>query len=100
MKIAALKLGARITRGGTSGGSGEALALLEMLSKGNEVHAYTKVLNKDENIEFVQMHQILDEYADVNEQNYDCLVVINGSVNYFGGIDSPDQTLNYHIITI
>lgn len=98
MKIAALKLGARITRGGTSGGSGEALALLEMLSKGNEVHAYTKVLGKDENIEFVQTHQILDEYADVNEQNYDCLVVINGSVNYFGGIDSPDQTLNYNII--
>lgn len=98
MKIAAIKLGARIARGGTSGGSGEALAILEMLSKHNDVHAYTKVLSKDEPIEFVQMHQILDEYTKINEENYDCLIVINGNINYFGGVDSPEQTLNYHII--
>lgn len=98
MKIAAIKLGARIAPGGTSGGSGEALAILDMLAYNNEVHAYTKVLSKDAAIKNITMHQIIDEYTTINDENYDALVVINGAVNYFGGVDSPDQTLNYYLI--
>lgn len=98
MKVAAIKLGARITFGGTSGGSGEAMAILEMLSKNNDVHAYTKILKKDKAIPFATAHEIMDEYQDINDQGYDALVVINGGVNYFGGQDDPSQTINYSII--
>lgn len=99
IKIAVLKLGARITYGGTSGGSGEAIAIIDMLKNANiDVHAYTKILQKDTPLQNVKMHQILDEYKEINNLNYDALVVINGSVNYFGGYDSPEQTINYHII--
>lgn len=96
MKLAVIKLGARIAPGGTSGGSGEALSILKILTcGGHDVHAYTKILAKDKPIDNVTMHQIVDEYSEVNA---DALIVINGSVNYFGGVDSPDQTLNYHVI--
>lgn len=95
MKLAVIKLGARIASGGTSGGSGEALSILKILSQDHDVHAYTKILSKDEPIPNVTMHQIVEEYSEVTAE---ALVVINGSVNYFGGVDSPDQTLNYHII--
>lgn len=98
-KIAVLKLGARIVKGGTSGGSGEALAIINMLAEaGIEVHGYTKILKKDEPLDNIVLHNILDTYNDVNSQDFDALVVINGSCNYFGGVDSPDQTINYHII--
>lgn len=95
MKLAVIKLGARIAHGGTSGGSGEALAILDILSHNHNVHAYTKILDKDRPIKNVTLHQISDEHNDIN---MDALVIINGAVNYFGGADSPDQTLNYHVI--
>ena len=95
-KVAVIKLGSRITFGGSSGGSGEALAIIEMLYKGGfEVEAYTKVLKKDYPIHNIDTHNILDTYKDVSA---DALIVINGNVNYFGGQDSPEQTVNYHII--
>lgn len=98
MKICAIKLGARIAAGGTSGGSGEALAILNMLAKHNEVHAYTKILPKDDPIDGIVLHDLIDNHEYINDQSYDALVVINGSVNYFGGVDDPYQTLNYKII--
>jgi hypothetical protein len=98
MKIAAIKLGARIADSGTSGGSGEALAILKMLSRDNDVHVYSKSLKKDKPIDFVTYHEILDEYKNVNKEGYDALIVINGSVNFFGGTESPEQILNYNVI--
>lgn len=34
----------------------------------------------------------------IDDRNYDALVIMNGNVNYFGGVDDPSQTLNYYII--
>ena len=100
MKLACIKLGARIVFGsgiGTSGGSGEAGAIIDMLAQGGaDVHCFTKILKKDETPTHVSMHQIEEEFDQL--QGYDALIVINGVVNYFGGVEDVAQTLNYHMI--
>ena len=101
MKIAVLKLGSRIaiSGSGTSGGTGETLSIIKMLTTGGaDVTAYTKVLSKDEAPKDFSIKNIEDEYLNINDCGYDALVVLNGNVNYFGGVDDPSQTLNYHII--
>jgi hypothetical protein len=102
MKVAVIKLGARIMFGegmGTSGGSGEASSLINMLVKGGaEVHCYTKILSKDEKPNHVVMHQIEEEFDAIPQVGYDALMVINGNVNFFGGAEDVSQILNYHII--
>lgn len=100
MKVAVIKLGARIILGnkvGSSGASGEARSIINMLTEGGaDVHCFTKILAKDEIPDTVTMHQIEEEYDTINE--YDKLVVINGSVNFFGGVEDRAQILNYWMI--
>lgn len=100
MKVAVLKLGARIVFGdkvGSSGGSGEAANLINMLAEGGyDVHCYTKILNKDPIPEHVVMHDIESEFDSMPQ--YDMLFVINGIVNFFGGAEDRSQILNYWIM--
>ena len=100
LKLAVVKLGARIVFGsgiGTSGGSGEAGAIIDMLAQGGaEVHCFTKILKKDEVPTHVSMHQIEEEFEQTS--GYDALVVINGNVSFYGGAEEPSQILNYHMI--
>ena len=99
MKVALIKLGSRISisSSGTSGGTGEALSIIKMLNiAGVEVDAYTKVLDKDEKPSYFNIYNIEDSYKNID--GYDSLIVLNGNVNYFGGLDDPSQTLNYYII--
>ena len=101
MKIALIKLGSRISISstGTSGGTGEALSIIKMLIKGGaSVDVYTKVLKKDIMPSDFSIYDLESNYEDINNRNYDCLLVLNGNVNYFGGQDDPSQTLNYYII--
>lgn len=101
MKVAVIKLGSRISISstGTSGGTGETLSIIKILtSAGIEVDAYTKVLEKDEKSDEFNIFNIEDYYNTINDFKYDALLVLNGNVNYFGGVDDPSQTLNYHII--
>lgn len=102
MKLAVIKLGARLVFGdkvGTSGGSGEAASLVNMLVEGGtEVHCYTKVLPKDSKPNNITMFNIEDEYAEINNRGYDGLIVVNGSVNFFGGAEDRAQILNYWLI--
>jgi hypothetical protein len=95
--VAVIKLGARIASGGTSGGSGEALSIISILSNVFEVHYYTKILDKDKLIDGAVPHQIAEEYELVNS-SFDKLFVINGNVNFFGGVEDHEQLLNYKII--
>jgi len=99
MKVAVVKLGARIAFGSSSsaGSVGEAQAICNMLRLGGaDVHIYTKILDKDEPApEGVTLHQIEEEFDDVSA---DALVVINGNVNFFGGVLDNAQILNYHIL--
>lgn len=100
MKIAVIKLGARIVFGdniGTSGGSGEARSIINMLLKAKcEVHVFTKINNNDFIPESVTMHSIETDFDKVNE--CDLLLVINGVVNFYAGAEDPSQILNYWII--
>lgn len=101
MKIALIKLGSRIalSSSGTSGGTGETLSIIKMLTTaGNQVDAYTKVLDKDLPPKDFNIFDLESNYTTINEKEYDCLVILNGNVNYFGGQDDPSQTLNYWII--
>jgi hypothetical protein len=104
MKVAVLKLGARLVFGnkvGTSGGSGEAISLVDMLVKGGvTVHCYTKILDSDPipSDDNLHMMNIESYFLNIENQNYDALVVVNGSVNFFGGAEDAAQILNYHII--
>ena len=101
MKIAVIKLGSRVSieSTATSGGTGEALSIIKMLVDGDaSVDVYTKVLDRDKKPELFNIFDIESNYSSINTKGYDCLVVLNGNVNYFGGVDSPSQTLNYWII--
>ena len=100
MKIGVLKLGARISFSsqGTSGGTGEALSIIRMLKGGGaDVKVYTKILPKDTNPTDIEFRNIADTYDSVNE-DIDSLVVINGTVQFYGGAEDPEQLLNYKII--
>jgi hypothetical protein len=98
MRVAVLKLGARLVFGnkiGTSGGTGEAVSLIDMLVEGGaEVDCYTKVLASDPNPHPIVVRDINNYKND----NYDVLIVVNGSVNFFGGAEDREQILNYKII--
>ena len=101
MKVAVIKLGSRISISstGTSGGTGETLSIIKILtSAGIEVDAYTKVIDKDEKPEDFTIYNIEDNYLDINSKGYNALIILNGNVNYFGGVDDPSQTLNYYVI--
>lgn len=99
-KVAVIKLGSRIAFGGTSGGSGEALAIISMLVKGGaDVTAFTKILAKDKEIPGCKVLDVKDNIDSITLDNYDSLVVLNGSVNYFGGAEDEHQTLNYKAMT-
>jgi len=101
MKVAVLKLGARIaiSSSGTSGGTGEVVSIIKMLTTaGCEVDAFTKILRKDETPTEFRVFNIEDYYDKISASDYDCLLVLNGSVNFFGGAEDRAQILNYHII--
>lgn len=100
MKLAVLKLGARLTYSdsNTSGGTGEAINIIRMLiTSGAEVHAYTKVLAKDPKPP-IGVTLLNIETTEFDSTNYDALIVINGNVNFFGGAEDKSQILNYKII--
>lgn len=100
-KVAVIKLGSRVSVSsvGTSGGTGETLSIIKMLVNGGaDVTVYTKVLDSDAKPNDFKILDIRDNYKDINSQGFDSLVVLNGNVNYFGGVDDPAQTLNYNII--
>lgn len=99
MKVAVIKLGSRIAinSAGTSGGTGEALSIIKMLVDGGAyVDVFTKVLDSDDKPDNFSIYNIEDNYKNIS--NYDALVVLNGNINYFGGVDDHSQTLNYYII--
>ena len=65
---------------------------------GADCHVYTKILAKDKNPTSISFHQIEESFSEVNSEGYEALIVINGSVNYFGGAEDVAQTLNYWMI--
>ena len=98
MKVAVIKLGARISFNAkdTSGGNGEARSIVKMLKTGGaDVHIFTKILAKDNLIEDYSWHNLSD---DIDTSEMDALVILNGAVNFFGGAEDREQLMNYVII--
>jgi hypothetical protein len=94
MKLAVIKLGARLSfnANDSSGGRGEACSIIEMLhAGGNEMHLYTEIRPRDKLIEPYIWHDIVTE--DIH--SVDALVVINGIANFFGGQERLFELRNY-----
>lgn len=101
MKVAVIKLGSRISvsSNDSSGGTGETLSIIKLLtSAGVEVDAYTKILSKDKTPDNFKVFDLIENLDNINNLGYDALLILNGNVNYFGGVDDPYQTLNYKVI--
>lgn len=96
MKIAVIKLGARITWD-TDGAvaPGEAVSICKALTRGGaDVHVYTKILAKDTLDASITWHNILDD----KHIDADLLLIINGNVNFFGGAEDKSQIANYQLL--
>lgn len=103
MKVAVLKLGGKIHNGANVPGPiGEVLFIIQMLVMGGcDVHAYTQPLKRHSNpISGCTVLDITDESVlnEVKNQGYDACVVVNGSVNFFGGKDDPAQIMNFRVM--
>lgn len=101
MNIAVLKIGSRIaiSSKGTSGGTGEVLSIIKILTNGGaNVTAFTKVLDKDNKPSEFSIKNIEESYEEVKHDKYDALLVVNGNCQFFGGAEDRSQILNYHII--
>ena len=103
MKVGVIKLGARISFDsmGTSGGTGETVAIIRMLVGADvEVVALTKRLSKEpvNPIPGVTVLDILEHQDKINDLGLDYLLVLNGNVNFFGGQKDEYQISNYHCI--
>lgn len=103
MKIGVIKLGARISFSsqGTSGGTGEAVSIIKMLEQGGaDIKIITKILSKDELPDQYSWCNLSDTIPSILEslQSLDALVVINGTVQFYGGQEDREQLLNYAII--
>lgn len=103
MNLALIKLGARISfeSQGTSGGTGETLSIIRMLAKGGaHVTALTKIIRNESSnpIDNVKVANVLDYADNINGHNFDALIIMSGTVNFFGGAENPDQIANYKLI--
>lgn len=100
-KVLVIKIGSRIAYNAkdTSGGNGEAKSIVDMLYKGGlDVHICTKILNKDVNPDHLTFWDIEKHHKDLIDMDFDALIVLNGTANFFGGVESPEAILNYWLI--
>lgn len=105
-KIAVIKIGARISFGSinkngelkdskdTSGGNGEAKAIIKMLDIANyDITILTKVLDKDYLPEKYKFADIVEMFTTktteefFKKENFDSLIILNGNFNCFGGAE-------------
>lgn len=101
MKIAVLKIGARIAKSKLKnmGGTGESLSIIKMLKiSGCDIDVYTKILDSDIVLEDATSLDIETEYKNINSRGYDALLVLNGNYNAFGGAENRSCILNYYLI--
>ena len=96
MKIAVVKIGARIAvdNNSKSAGTGETLSVIKLFTDaGFEVDAYSKVLASDAIPDNFKLYDIETEYQNINSRNYAALIVINGNANFFGGTENKTNAI-------
>lgn len=106
MKIALLKLGGRITPNVDKKmqvSTGETHAVINMLKADptNVITVFTKILPREVPVDTkrVKWLNMADAVDSVRSMNFDCCLVMNGNVNFFGGQDDFEgQLANMFII--
>ena len=97
MKIAVLNLSNRIADSAQSSiGSIETLNMMRLLQDGgNEVTAFTNILKADREVEDLNIEQISDN---ININKYDVIYLVNGTPNFFGGLENELIINNYKLL--
>jgi len=82
MKLAIVKFGGRMHANGNGPIDGEVMAAVDLFVKGNnEVHYYTKILDKDIPLKGAVGHN----FEEFENGKHNALIIINGNINFFGG---------------
>lgn len=118
-KIAVIKIGARVSYGkldkssnikrgkDTSGGNGEAKAIIDILYKGGaDITLFTDNLSSFYYPDFLKVKNIIKLYdnnileKELLQSNFDSLVIVNGNYNCFGGVEESIKLdiCNYYLI--
>lgn len=101
MKVAVVKIGARIalSTSSTSGGTGETLSIISLLLGADiGVDVYSSISSRDISPDNFKIFEISTDYNKVNDRGYDALIVLNGNANFFGGTEDETVLLTYNII--
>lgn len=94
MNIGVVKIGGRILpSNNTSINTGEGESIVKLLSNSNVLNVFAKYNDKiiNQSTEKVFYINNREDSFNINDYNLDCLVVVNGSPNFFGG--NVEQTL-------
>jgi len=84
MNLAIVKLGGRMHANGNGPIDGEVMAAVDLFVKAkNEVHYFTKILDKDIPLSGAIGH----DFDEFENGKHDALIIINGNINFFGGME-------------
>ena len=107
MRIALTKLGYYISWNdiAKTGNMYEVKHIIEILhgmDKDIQIDIYSEILDRknkyDGKPDYITFYNILDQYKEINNRNYDCLIVINGNMTFFGGEEYEERILCYNLI--
>jgi len=99
-KVALIKIGARISfkpEDKMSSTIMEVMATLALLNK-FKVDIYTKKSSRDVDPSTYEVYDLKENFDKINDRDYSKLIVVNGSVPFYGGVDGADDIYNYKII--
>lgn len=95
MKLAIVKLGGRMHANGNGPIDGEVMAAVDLFVKANNnVHYFTKILDKDIPLKNAIGHN----FEEFENGKYDALIIINGNINFFGGMEPESDMKTLKLI--
>lgn len=98
MNIGILKIGANITQSSAikTASNLDIFSLAEpLIEKGFDITIITK---KTRNTLITKNYKLIEIMEFDDYDNLDCLLVFNGAINFFGGVESPELIKNFNII--
>lgn len=89
MKIAIAKIGANITLSKNNGSAANADILYALRTMKGFNHQFTIVTHKTSNTSLPSSLGFEELYTLQDFNDYDCVMLFNGSINFFGGVEDP-----------
>jgi hypothetical protein len=89
MKIAIAKIGANITLSKNNGSAANADILYALRTMKGFGHRFTIVTHKTSNTSLPVALGFEELYTIKDFNDYDCVMLFNGSINFFGGVEDP-----------